>query len=163
MDVIYDESRKEFRIDLDSSTSGKGFRIFCFQREYFDRSLAYLTYEINGHTIDFQHTFVPSEYRGQGIAEKLVQVKLKSYRFVVIFSFNLECNGLRRKYENNRTYSSILFLCREISFENTAICSIFGEINRFCLFFSDDNNSIEMTAESLSSVETFVSSTIMPK
>lgn len=37
--------------------------------------VAYLTYELTGNTIDFQHTFVPSENRGQGIAEKLVQVK----------------------------------------------------------------------------------------
>ncbi|CAF4483525.1 unnamed protein product, partial [Rotaria sp. Silwood2] len=33
----------------------------------------YLSYEYQGDTIDFQHTFVPSKYRGQGIAEKLVQ------------------------------------------------------------------------------------------
>jgi len=36
---------------------------------------AYLTYELKGDTIDFQHTFVPSKYRGHGIAEKLVNVK----------------------------------------------------------------------------------------
>jgi predicted GNAT family acetyltransferase len=35
---------------------------------------AYLTYELNGDTIDFQHTFVPPKYRGQSIAEKLVRV-----------------------------------------------------------------------------------------
>ncbi len=40
---------------------------------------AYLTYVLNGDVIDFQHTFVPSKYRGQGIAEKLVLVKSCSF------------------------------------------------------------------------------------
>jgi predicted GNAT family acetyltransferase len=34
---------------------------------------------LNGDAIDFQHTFVPSKYRGQGIAEKLVLVKSCSF------------------------------------------------------------------------------------
>ncbi|CAF1168009.1 unnamed protein product [Rotaria sp. Silwood1] len=57
MEVIHDEANQEFKIELDKSTSDK----------------AHLTYELHGDTIDFQHTFVPTKYRGQGIAEKLVQ------------------------------------------------------------------------------------------
>ncbi|UJR07610.1 hypothetical protein I4U23_011899 [Adineta vaga] len=56
MDVIHDEKKQEFKIDLDKSSSDK----------------AYLTYEIKGDTIDFQHTYVPPNYRGKGLAEKLV-------------------------------------------------------------------------------------------
>ncbi|CAF1003410.1 unnamed protein product [Rotaria sordida] len=60
MEVIHDQANQEFKIELDKSTSDK----------------AYLTYEFQDDTIDFQHTFVPSKYRGQGIAEKLVQKAL---------------------------------------------------------------------------------------
>ncbi|CAF3899726.1 unnamed protein product [Rotaria magnacalcarata] len=58
MNVIHDRANQKFKIELDKSSSEK----------------AYLTYELEGNAIDFQHTFVPSKYRGQGIAEKLVQM-----------------------------------------------------------------------------------------
>jgi predicted GNAT family acetyltransferase len=57
MEVIHDPVNQEFKIELDKSSADK----------------AYLTYELNGDTIDFQHTFVPPKYRGQSIAEKLVR------------------------------------------------------------------------------------------
>ncbi|CAF0979277.1 unnamed protein product [Adineta ricciae] len=56
MDVIHDKNNNEFKIELDKSSNEK----------------AYLTYELSGDTIDFQHTYVPSNYRGKGFAEKLV-------------------------------------------------------------------------------------------
>jgi uncharacterized protein len=34
---------------------------------------AVLAYQIHGNQIDFNSTFVPPEFRGQGIAEKLVR------------------------------------------------------------------------------------------
>ena len=49
---------------------------------------AYLTYELNGDTIDFQHTYVPSNYRGKGLAEKLVLVKPSSFSQMYISSFS---------------------------------------------------------------------------
>ncbi|CAF1038415.1 unnamed protein product [Adineta steineri] len=63
MDVIHDKNNQEFKVQLDKSSSDK----------------AYLTYELKGDTIDFQHTYVPSKYRGQGIAEQLV---LKAMNYV---------------------------------------------------------------------------------
>ena len=77
MEVIHDKNNKEFKIELDKSSNDKGI-IFYFlnnnNTNLFSYLLAYLTYELQGDTIDFQHTFVPSQYRGQGLAEKLVQV-----------------------------------------------------------------------------------------
>lgn len=35
-----------------------------------------LDYALDGSTIDFNHTFVPSELRGQGLAEKIVRTGL---------------------------------------------------------------------------------------
>lgn len=42
--------------------------------------LAVCEYEIDGNRMVFTHTFVPSELRGRGIAEKLVRVALQTAR-----------------------------------------------------------------------------------
>lgn len=89
MEVVHDRNKQEFKIELDKSSADKGsFFSFCFEFcfilliEY----SAYLTYELQGDTIDFQHTYVPPNYRGQGLAEKLVQVEKKTPTFLIKFS-----------------------------------------------------------------------------
>ncbi len=39
----------------------------------YEKEKAELTYQENGKTRDFRHTFVPEELRGRGVAEKLVR------------------------------------------------------------------------------------------
>jgi len=79
MEVIHDRNNQEFKIQLDKSSTDKGFSLLIFQKYNQTYFAAYLTYVLNGDAIDFQHTFVPSKYRGQGIAEKLVLVKSCSF------------------------------------------------------------------------------------
>ena len=43
-----------------------------------DGQLAVCEYQLNGQTMDFTHTFVPSALRGRGIAQKLVEVALQT-------------------------------------------------------------------------------------
>lgn len=38
-----------------------------------DNAEAVLDYTLNGNSINFHHTFVPPEFRGKGLAEKLVR------------------------------------------------------------------------------------------
>ena len=38
-----------------------------------DNATALLEYQLDGLTINFYHTFVPSEFRGKGLAEQLVR------------------------------------------------------------------------------------------
>ena len=38
-----------------------------------DGAEAILDYQLTGSSIDFTHTFVPPEFRGKGLAEKLVR------------------------------------------------------------------------------------------
>lgn len=38
-----------------------------------DGAEAVLDYQLIGNDIDFTHTFVPAEFRGKGLAEKLVR------------------------------------------------------------------------------------------
>ncbi|MDX1391024.1 MAG: GNAT family N-acetyltransferase [Rheinheimera sp.] len=38
-----------------------------------DNAEAVLDYTVTGGSIDFNHTFVPPEFRGKGLAEKLVR------------------------------------------------------------------------------------------
>jgi uncharacterized protein len=38
-----------------------------------DSAEAVLNYAVTGSSIDFNHTFVPPEFRGKGLAEKLVR------------------------------------------------------------------------------------------
>lgn len=42
--------------------------------------LAVCEYQLRGQQMEFTHTFVPSELRGRGIAEKLVRVALDTAR-----------------------------------------------------------------------------------
>ncbi|UJR07602.1 hypothetical protein I4U23_011889 [Adineta vaga] len=56
MDDVHDKTNSEFKIELNKASIDK----------------TYLTYELNGSTIDFQHTYVPPIYRGKGRAENLV-------------------------------------------------------------------------------------------
>jgi len=115
MAVTHDANKRQFQIQLDDSSSAKGELSNSFLRFNQQRSqsiLAYLTYELNGDTIDFQHTYVPSEYRGQGIAEKLVQVSAQNSLFLIITDVILECIVVCRKSIINQIDYSILFLCR---------------------------------------------------
>jgi uncharacterized protein len=41
-----------------------------------DGAEAVLDYQLAGNSIDFTHTFVPPEFRGKGLAEKLVRYGL---------------------------------------------------------------------------------------
>jgi predicted GNAT family acetyltransferase len=43
-------------------------------------ALAVIDYELQGGQMTITHTFVPEEYRGQGIAEKLVRAALADAR-----------------------------------------------------------------------------------
>jgi predicted GNAT family acetyltransferase len=45
-----------------------------------DGQLSVCEYRINGRQMEFTHTFVPSELRGRGIAEKLVRAALGTAR-----------------------------------------------------------------------------------
>ncbi|MEO7599462.1 MAG: GNAT family N-acetyltransferase [Opitutus sp.] len=43
-----------------------------------DGQLAVCEYQLDGETMNFTHTFVPSILRGRGIAQKLVEVALQT-------------------------------------------------------------------------------------
>lgn len=43
-----------------------------------DGQLAICEYQLEGDTMNFTHTFVPSQLRGRGIAQKLVEVALET-------------------------------------------------------------------------------------
>ena len=43
---------------------------FVIEKDGFE---SVLDYELDGNSIDFTHTYVPTELRGQGLAEKIVR------------------------------------------------------------------------------------------
>lgn len=45
-----------------------------------DETRAHLTYQREGDRIIYDHTFVPGEFRGQGVAAKLVEAALAEAR-----------------------------------------------------------------------------------
>lgn len=47
---------------------------------HLDGHLAYLTYTFQGQSVSFDHTFVPEELRGKGIAAALVREGLEEAR-----------------------------------------------------------------------------------
>lgn len=61
LNVIHDVERKQFEIHIDSQ-------------------IAELAYYLNGNTIIFTHTGVPSALEGQGIGSKLVKTGLQYAR-----------------------------------------------------------------------------------
>ncbi|CAF0748464.1 unnamed protein product [Didymodactylos carnosus] len=60
INVVHNPNAKEFEVKLSDSSAEK----------------AYLSYELVGNTIDLQHTYVPNQYRGKGVAQKLVESAL---------------------------------------------------------------------------------------
>ena len=74
MEVVHDREKQEFRVDLGREKGTKNLPSDV--RHSSASRLAYLTYELQDATIDFQHTFVPPTHRGQGIAEKLASSAL---------------------------------------------------------------------------------------
>ncbi|MDX3773578.1 GNAT family N-acetyltransferase [Chromatiaceae bacterium AAb-1] len=57
-----------------------------------DDAEAVLEYEMSGQQINFTHTFVPPEFRGKGLAEKLVRnalswAKSQNYQIVASCSY----------------------------------------------------------------------------
>lgn len=51
-----------------------------FETQAGDGSLAFLTYSFEGRNVAFDHTFVPEELRGRGIAASLVRAALQEAR-----------------------------------------------------------------------------------
>ena len=45
-----------------------------------DNRLAYLSYTFQGSSVFFDHTFVPAEFRGKGVASALVRTGLEEAR-----------------------------------------------------------------------------------
>ena len=45
-----------------------------------DGSIAYLSYTLNDHTASFEHTFVPDQFQGKGLAARLTKAALSEAR-----------------------------------------------------------------------------------
>lgn len=56
---------------------------------------AVLDYQVNQNEIDFHHTFVPVEFRGKGLAEKLVRTGL-SWAKQQHFTIHASCSYVQR-------------------------------------------------------------------
>lgn len=60
-----------------------------------DGHQAVLDYQLNQNNIDFNHTFVPPEFRGKGLAEKLVKAGL-SWAEQQQYSIHASCSYVQR-------------------------------------------------------------------
>lgn len=56
---------------------------------------AVLDYQLNDNNIDFNHTFVPPEFRGKGLAEKLVRAGL-SWAKEQKYKIHASCSYVQR-------------------------------------------------------------------
>lgn len=59
--IFHDEEKKKFFLVLDENAEEE----------------CYLAYREEGDVLDFYYTFVPEDYRGHGIASKLVETALE--------------------------------------------------------------------------------------
>ncbi len=84
INIKHDEEAQEFSIDLDGEQ-------------------AELTYALpEDNVMDFQHTFVPENYRGEGVANQLIETGLKyaeNKKFKVIASCPAVAAYVRRHQE----------------------------------------------------------------
>ena len=60
--IHHDENRQRFDMPLD------------------DGSVAFLSYRLDGNTADYEHTRVPEQFKGQGLAAELTRFALNEAR-----------------------------------------------------------------------------------
>ena len=87
--VIHDKERHQFIITID----------------HMDSYLSYVPED--GNVLDFNHTFVPVELRGEGIAAKLVEAGLK-YAAENNFKIIPSCSYVNVYIQRNKKYKGLL-------------------------------------------------------
>jgi predicted GNAT family acetyltransferase len=74
---------------------------------HLDGHMAYMSYSFHGEVVDFDHTYVPGEFRGRGVAGALVRAGLEEarrQRWKVVPS----CSYVAAYIERHSEYSDLL-------------------------------------------------------
>jgi len=88
--VIHDEESQEFTIELDGGDQAE---------------LAYA--KPQDDVLDFQHTFVPADYRGEGLADKLIKTGLE-YAQENNYKVIPSCQAVAAYMRRHKEYESLM-------------------------------------------------------